>query len=719
MKHRKVGSHRLNTESSRSHSIMTIYCDATPTDPTSYDYGTMRYGKLSFVDLAGSERVKDSMSEGTMMKETININKSLSVLGKVISTLAERDAAGTTAHVPYRDSKLTKLLMDSLGGSALTLMIACCSPSSLQVDETLSTLSYATRAKNIHNRPTVQYDPREAQIALLRREIELLRQENTLFRQQLRGGALPEGALHVSLPTTPDAAQLLATKRQFVSAIGGLGYPMLPQGGSILGGNRPFGPLSPGALGNDSPTAAATAAAATMGQPGSPTGQHAADAIPAVRANSSPDSLHTRGPAPVQSGTGVTGAEQQLKLSLNELDLRANAARQLVSGINNGNELVRRLHETQQLLINFSEENSRLARENEKLQAGRNVLSAEHATVLDEIDLLKGKLTQLERSVLTAATGSSEGSAGVPPDIPATAVPASAVGQASNSRALAAAGVGSAGPGIDIKALLASLGLGEEAVASLSAVGVGPRLMPEGEGHEQEAGPSGSPDPLGSGRNSLQSSSSTHSDHNFSSNASFAPWPESPNLGRPFLELPTGTKPLSGNRSTLGSANSSSSSLAPTAKSLPNRTPLTHRGLADAGLDDSIIVSNTAGLAVLLSSPKGASTGHRIPSATVAGAAGPAGAWQSSQQQPYLGSSSSMPPGSQQRLAGAAGGILPAAASLSQVPKTVGFSGAPGEAFQPAVDVYQELPSSATATSASINRILPYKLGERGVPHVA
>jgi hypothetical protein len=163
---------------------------SSTSDPSSYDYGTVRYGKLSFVDLAGSERVKDSKSEGTMLKETININKSLSVLGKVgrssartprsnvdrdcsrcwccvtaamnahpmshesmhaaasqtraahptqqvISTLAENDAAGTTAHVPYRDSKLTKLLMDSLGGSALTLMIACCSPSNLQARSAL------------------------------------------------------------------------------------------------------------------------------------------------------------------------------------------------------------------------------------------------------------------------------------------------------------------------------------------------------------------------------------------------------------------------------------------------------------------------------------------------------------------------------------------------------------------------------------------------------
>ncbi len=74
----------------------------------------------------------------------------------MIAALADNQTSGTSAHIPYRDSKLTKLLMDSLGGSALALMIACCSPSALHVEETLSTLSYATRAKNIHNRPTVQ-----------------------------------------------------------------------------------------------------------------------------------------------------------------------------------------------------------------------------------------------------------------------------------------------------------------------------------------------------------------------------------------------------------------------------------------------------------------------------------------------------------------------------------------------------------------------------------
>jgi hypothetical protein len=81
---------------------------------------------------------------------------------QVIAALADNQTSGTSTHIPYRDSKLTKLLMDSLGGSALALMIACCSPSSLHVEETLSTLSYATRAKNIHNRPTVQVGGRQA-----------------------------------------------------------------------------------------------------------------------------------------------------------------------------------------------------------------------------------------------------------------------------------------------------------------------------------------------------------------------------------------------------------------------------------------------------------------------------------------------------------------------------------------------------------------------------
>ena len=83
MKHRKMGSHELNLESSRSHSIMTVYIDAVTTSPEDQDYGIPKFGKVSFVDLAGSERLKDTKSAGEMLKETANINKSLFTLGKV------------------------------------------------------------------------------------------------------------------------------------------------------------------------------------------------------------------------------------------------------------------------------------------------------------------------------------------------------------------------------------------------------------------------------------------------------------------------------------------------------------------------------------------------------------------------------------------------------------------------------------------------------------
>lgn len=106
------------------------------------------------MDLAGSERLKESKSQGEMIKETGNINKSLFTLGKVISSLTDKKT--NKQHIPYRDSKLTMLLMDSIGGASKTLMIACVSPSSSYGDETLSTLNYASRAMNIKNKPLVQ-----------------------------------------------------------------------------------------------------------------------------------------------------------------------------------------------------------------------------------------------------------------------------------------------------------------------------------------------------------------------------------------------------------------------------------------------------------------------------------------------------------------------------------------------------------------------------------
>jgi kinesin family protein 12 len=180
MKNRRTGSHELNKDSSRSHSILTVYIIS---EQEQQGQMVRKYGKVSFVDLAGSERLKESKSHGDMVKETGNINRSLFVLGKVISGLSDRK--NKQPYIPYRDSKLTMLLMDSLGGTSLALMIACISPSYVYIEETLSTLNYATRTMNIKNRPVVQMDPKEQIIFNLNRENELLRMENAYLREQL------------------------------------------------------------------------------------------------------------------------------------------------------------------------------------------------------------------------------------------------------------------------------------------------------------------------------------------------------------------------------------------------------------------------------------------------------------------------------------------------------------------------------------------------------
>jgi hypothetical protein len=167
---RRVGSHELNMDSSRSHSLFTVHVESV-SDKASDDDGppVTRFGKITFVDLAGSERLKQSKSSGDTMKETGSINKSLFALGKVISALGEGKGSDPgNLYIPYRDSKLTKLLMDSIGGNALSLMIATCSPSSKHVEETLSTLYYATHTNNIKNKPVIQMDPQEQLMTALR-----------------------------------------------------------------------------------------------------------------------------------------------------------------------------------------------------------------------------------------------------------------------------------------------------------------------------------------------------------------------------------------------------------------------------------------------------------------------------------------------------------------------------------------------------------------------
>ena len=178
-KNRKKGSHELNKDSSRSHSILTVYVIS---EFSQNGQSFKKYGKISFVDLAGSERLKETHSSGGMIKETGNINKSLFVLGKVISSLT--DKKNINKHIPYRDSKLTMLLMDSIGGTSKTLMIACVSPSLTYSDETLSTLNYASRTMNIKNKPLVQMDGKEVPVAKLKHKNNLYKLENEFLKNQ-------------------------------------------------------------------------------------------------------------------------------------------------------------------------------------------------------------------------------------------------------------------------------------------------------------------------------------------------------------------------------------------------------------------------------------------------------------------------------------------------------------------------------------------------------
>ncbi|KFM57570.1 Kinesin-like protein KIF21A, partial [Stegodyphus mimosarum] len=140
--------------------------------------------KLHFVDLAGSERLKRTGATGERAREGISINCGLLALGNVISALGDKTRKAT--HVPYRDSKLTRLLQDSLGGNSQTLMIACVSPSDRDFMETLNTLKYANRAKNIRNKISVNQDKSSQTISMLRREIQQLQLELMEYKQGKR-----------------------------------------------------------------------------------------------------------------------------------------------------------------------------------------------------------------------------------------------------------------------------------------------------------------------------------------------------------------------------------------------------------------------------------------------------------------------------------------------------------------------------------------------------
>ncbi|XP_022654084.1 kinesin-like protein KIF3B [Varroa jacobsoni] len=170
---RAVGRTNMNLHSSRSHAIFIITVEHSDIEEHTESAATIRVGKLNLVDLAGSERQSKTNAQGTMQKEAIKINLSLSALGNVISSLVD----GKSTHVPYRDSKLTRLLEDSLGGNAKTIMIANIGPSHWNYEETLTTLRYASRAKNIKNKPKVNEDPKDALLREFQLEIARLKMQ--------------------------------------------------------------------------------------------------------------------------------------------------------------------------------------------------------------------------------------------------------------------------------------------------------------------------------------------------------------------------------------------------------------------------------------------------------------------------------------------------------------------------------------------------------------
>ncbi|VDL88611.1 unnamed protein product [Schistocephalus solidus] len=161
----------MNEHSSRSHAIFTVTVECCEIMESGRQM--LRQGKLHLVDLAGSERQSKTGATGKRLQEANKINLSLTTLGNVISALVD----GKSTHVPYRNSKLTRLLQDSLGGNSKTVMIANIGPTNYNYEESVSTLRYAHRAKSIKNKARVNEDPKDALLRQFQKEIEELRKQ--------------------------------------------------------------------------------------------------------------------------------------------------------------------------------------------------------------------------------------------------------------------------------------------------------------------------------------------------------------------------------------------------------------------------------------------------------------------------------------------------------------------------------------------------------------
>jgi kinesin family member 3B len=186
-KHKSMAATSMNDRSSRSHSVFTLTLERSEIGPDGKDH--IRVGKLNMVDLAGSERQSKTDASGQRLEEAIKINLSLTCLCQVISALTDSKAT----YVPYRDSQLTRLLQDSLGGNTKTVMISNIGPADYNMDETINTLRWASRAKNIQNRPRINEDPKDAMIREFQDEIRKLRAQ----LEMIQDGKDPTAALAI------------------------------------------------------------------------------------------------------------------------------------------------------------------------------------------------------------------------------------------------------------------------------------------------------------------------------------------------------------------------------------------------------------------------------------------------------------------------------------------------------------------------------------------
>uniref|UniRef100_A0A8C3L9Z1 plus-end-directed kinesin ATPase n=1 Tax=Chrysolophus pictus TaxID=9089 RepID=A0A8C3L9Z1_CHRPC len=220
-----VASTNMNETSSRSHAVFTIVFTQKKHDAET-DLSTEKVSKISLVDLAGSERADSTGAKGTRLKEGANINKSLTTLGKVISALAEvSKKKKKTDFIPYRDSVLTWLLRENLGGNSRTAMVAALSPADINYDETLSTLRYADRAKQIKCNAVINEDPNAKLVRELKEEVTRLKD---LLRAQGLGdiidtsmGSLTASPSSCSLSSQVGLTSVSSIQERIMSTPGG------------------------------------------------------------------------------------------------------------------------------------------------------------------------------------------------------------------------------------------------------------------------------------------------------------------------------------------------------------------------------------------------------------------------------------------------------------------------------------------------------------------